>query len=66
MLRVSRASFVSDVLEGAEPPGDQQVDDHDDDRHRRERRGERQVVGDVVVDDVADELGSGETRDGVM
>ena len=45
-------------LERAQPPGDQEVDDHDDDRHRGERRRERQVVrdADVGVDDVADEL----------
>ena len=56
------------VLERAEPPGDQQVDDHDDDRHRRERRGQRQVVGDadVGVDDVADELRVRATSCGVM
>ena len=29
------------------------------DRHGREGGGQRQVVGDVVVDDVADELGVG-------
>ena len=56
------------VLEGSEPPRDQEVDDHDDHRHGRERRGQRQVVGDadVRVDDVADELRVELTSCGVM
>src|ERR671910_1443463 len=48
----------SQVVERSYPPNQQQVDDHDDHRHRRERGCEREVVGDadVDVDDVADEL----------
>ena len=46
----------SDVLERAEAARDQEVDDHHRDRHEGEGGGERQVVGDVAVDDVADEL----------
>ena len=48
------------VLERPGAARQEQVDDHDRDRHERIGRGERQVVGDadVVVDHVADELGA--------
>src|SRR3954452_15603278 len=54
----------SDVLEGPEPPGDQEVGDHDDDRDQRQGGGERLVVSDVAVDDVAEELVVGDQAGG--
>ena len=47
-------------LERAERPRPEEVDDHDHDRHEGKGGGEREVVGqaDVVVDDVADEVGA--------
>src|SRR5665811_413534 len=53
-----------DVFEGAQAAGDQQVGDHDDDRDEGEGGGERQVVDDVVEDDVADELVVGDEARG--
>src|SRR3954471_2759372 len=48
----------SQRIEGAQPPRDEQVADHDGDRDQGVRSRQRQVdVGGVVVDDVADELG---------
>ena len=46
------------MLEGAEPPGGQQVDGHDRERHGGEGSREGRVVGDaeVAVDDRADQL----------
>src|SRR5256885_10812361 len=51
-----RESLISQVLERSEPAGDQEVGDHDQDRDGGEGGRERQVVGDVVEDDIADEL----------
>src|SRR6187200_297169 len=52
------------VLEGAELSRDQQVADHHHDRYQRQGRGEGQVAGDVVEDDVSDELVVGDQLGG--
>src|SRR5207344_2283621 len=54
--RLESLTVLLYVLEGAELSRDQQVADHHHDRYQRQGRGEGQVVGDVVEDDVADEL----------
>ena len=56
--RVRRSSTTTRGSRRLRPSGEEQVDDHDGDRHERVCGGERQVVrdADVAVDDVADEL----------
>ena len=58
---------ASEHLERAEAARDEQVDEHDRERDERVCRRERQVLGDVDEDHVADELRRGdETRDDVV
>ena len=52
------ARAVSERIEGPHPPGDRQIDHHDDDRHHGEGGGERDVPGGALlrVDRLADEV----------